>query len=280
MLSIALNDEELVRVAAKLPTAPRILVEVGELLNDPGVDADDMIDLLRRDPALVAQVIRMANSAAFAPSEPIASLDRAVAFVGFAEVHRLVGLVASAQLSELQVRLYPFNAAHLRQNSLFVALLMEELAKFAHERPRTSYTVGLLRNIGMMALERLTPPDAGLTPFLNSGETSIEDWERKNWGLTNPEAAEKILLHWRLPRETVSAIRHHYHPEGKHNPLTHLLKIAATAAADRFEEIPGEAGLWHISVENLRKAGIDERDFEFGCERAQRKFEHLRSMVS
>ncbi|WP_415909728.1 HDOD domain-containing protein [Oleiharenicola sp. Vm1] len=280
MISAPISEKDLQAVAARLPTAPRLLVELGQLMNDPGADATDVVGLLRRDPPLVAQIIRMANSAAYAPSEPIGSLERAIAFVGFVEVHRLVGVVANAQLAEQRLRLYPFDAAHLRQNTLFVAVLMEELAKPAGERPRSCYTVGLLRTIGMMALERLAPAGAAIPPFRESGETALDVWEQKHWSLTNVEAAEKILLHWRLPHETVSAIRHHYHPAGKHNPIIHLLKLAATAASDRFGGLPGEEGYWQLTSENFTKAGVAERDFRIACERAQVKFEQLKAAVA
>lgn len=267
-------------MAARLPTAPRLLVELGQLMHDPGSDATDVVGLLRRDPPLVAQVIRMANSAAYCPPEPIGSLERAVAFVGFAEVHRLVGVVAAAQLAEQRLRLYPFHAAHLRQNTLFVAVLMEELAKPAGESPRSCYTVGLLRTIGMMAFERIAVRDPDIPAFRDSGETALAAWEVNYWGLSNVEAAEKILLHWRLPRETVLAIRHHYHPAGKHNPIIHLLKLAATAASDRFGGLPGEEEYWQLTPENFTKAGVSARDFQIACERAQAKFEQLKAAVS
>ena len=160
------------------------------------------------------------------------------------------------------------------------AILMEELAKPAHEHPRNCYTVGLLRTIGMMALERLAPAAAAIPPFGESGETELGVWEQKYWGLTNPEAAEKILLHWKLPHETVLAIRHHCRPSGRHNPIIHLLKLAATAAADRFSAIPGEEGYWRVTPENFAKAGLDLPGFQLACEKAQRKFEQLRVVIA
>ena len=129
-------------------------------MHDPKVEADEVVALLRQDPPLVAQIIRMANSAAYAPREPIGSLERAVAQVGFAEAHRLVGIVAAAQLAETRLSLYPLDPGKLRINALLVALVMEELAKWTHERPHSCYTVGLLRTIGMMALDRVPPAGA------------------------------------------------------------------------------------------------------------------------
>lgn len=249
-------------------------------MHDPHVEADDVVNLLRQDPALVARLIRIANSAAYRPSEPVGSLERALAHVGFAEVHRLVGAVAAQQMADMHFVAYAVDGAQLRFNSLFVAVLMEELAKFAGERPRTCYTVGLLRTLGIMALERLEPADAEVPHFSASGETELATWEQRRWGLTNGEAAERILQHWGFPHESASAIRHHYQPGQRHNPLIHLLQLAATAAADRYSAIPGEAGYWKPGTETLTRAGLTQKTFHAAAERAQVKFDQLHIAVA
>lgn len=277
MITARITDVEIQQAAQKLPTAPRLLIELGTLLADPRVESDDVVTLLRQDPALVAQLIRMANSAAYAPVEPVGSLERAIIAVGFSEVHRLVGAVANSQLSDQTMRLYPIDGAKLRQNSLFVAVLMEELAKWAGESPGRCYTVGLLRTIGIMGLSRLELPDSGIPIFSESGETALDVWEEKHWGVSNVEVAEKILLHWRFPHETVKAIRWHYHPGNRHNPIIHLLKLAASASADRFSCIPGEEGYWDIEPDNFTKAGLTHLEFQMACKKAHLKFERLRA---
>lgn len=249
-------------------------------MHDQHVATEAVVAVLRQDPPLVAQIIRMANSAAYAPSEPVGSLERALSFIGFAETHRLVGAVAAIQMADQKIRLYPIDGARLRLSTLFVAVLMEELARPAGESPRSCYTVGLLRTIGMMALEHLAPADTEIMPYLNSGEATLDEWERRYWGMTNVEAAEKILLYWRMPHETVSAIRHHYDPSRQHNPISHLLKMAASAAADRLYAIPGEESYWFINEDNFNRSGLNELDFQTACERAQRKYERLRIAVA
>ncbi len=273
-------DAEILQIAEKLPTAPRLLVEFGRLMENRHIESEEVVALLRQDPPIVAQIIRMANSAAYAPPEPIGSLERAIAFAGFAEVHRLVGVLAAAQLAEQKMSLYPVDAAKLRLNALFVAVLMEELAKWTRERPRSCYTVGLLRTIGMMALERLAPsPGTVVSPFLESGETALDTWEQKSWGITNVEVADKILVHWRLPHETASAIRHHYQPSGRHNPIIYLLKLAAAAAAELQHGIPGEESYWQLTTETYERAGLAPACFPSICQKAQRKFEQLKIVV-
>lgn len=280
MAALLPSDPEILSIAEKLPTAPRLLVEVGRLMHNPRVESDEVVSLLRQDPQLVAQIVRMANSAAFAPAEPVGSIEQALAFIGFNEVHRLVGVVATKQMAEQMIVLYPIDVSKLRLHTLFVAVLMEEFAKWAGERRHRCYTVGLLRTIGMMAMERLAPSLAGIPTFLESGETELDAWEKKYWGITNPEVAEKILLHWGLPHETATAIRYHCRPGNRFNPIIHLLTIAAAAATDRYYGIPGEESYWKLTTENFDRAGLKMAEYNTACEKAQRKFAQLKIAVA
>jgi HD-like signal output (HDOD) protein len=275
----AISNEDLARAMSKLPTAPRLFVEVGELMQNEHAEVGEMVAVLRQDQALVARIVRTANSVAYSPPEPIGSLERAMDFLGFAEVHRLIGAVSAVQLSAIPIRLYPLSGPRLRQHALFTAVLMEELAKPAGERPRSCYTVGLLRTIGILALEQLVPAGHKIPPYAGSGEPSLDEWERKYWGVPSVEITERVLHHWRLPHETVRAIRDHYNPAGMHNPISHLLRLAASAAADRDFGITGEEVHWKLTPENFTKAGLEQREYHHYCERAQRKFEQLRNAL-
>lgn len=270
-------ESDLIKVAADLPAAPRLAVELGQAIRNPRVDAREVTALLRQDPALVSRLLRIANSAVYARAEPAGSLEEALACIGFQEIHRLVGAVAASQLAGQQMQHYGIAGETLLANSLFVAVTMEELAEATGEEPRGAYTVGLLRSIGKMALDRVAGSASAIPAFRASGEKCVDVWERQHWGMDNCRAAELILKHWRLPHETVIAVQHHYRPAGRHNPIIHLLHLAAGAAEDRLFGLVGEEDYWKPTAEVFAKAGINERGFQIACERAQRTFQRLHS---
>jgi HD-like signal output (HDOD) protein len=280
MVSCSFSETEFILVAQELPASPRLLIELGQVIRNPQADSRDVVALLRQDGALVSRLIRMANSPVYARAEPAGSLEEALASIGFQEVHRLVGVVAATQLADQQLKLYGFDGGKLRANALFTAVVMEQLAAVADEDPPACYTVGLLRSIGKMALDRLAREDLSVQGFAASGEPALDEWEQKTWGTDNCRVAEHILLHWRLPADTVVSIRHHYHPEKRHNPIIHLLNLAAGAAEHRLFGLPGEEGYWKFTPENFAKAGLTERKFQEVCEHAQRSFNRLHSVVA
>lgn len=273
MIAPAFPDTFFIEVAEKLPAAPRLLIELGQLLQDPAAEEKQVLGLLRRDASLVAGIVRLANSAAYSPHSPIGSLERAVAFVGFAEVHRLVGVVASAQMAERAIRFYPMEGRRLRQHTLFTAVLVEELAVAAREHhPRSCYTAGLLRLIGVLVLENLGHEDPRVRPFRGSGVATLEEWERRNWNLTSAEVAEMVLRHWGMPHETIGAVRHHAAPGARHNPVIHLLRLAVAGANDRLGTVTGMEEAWPLAPENFTRAGVSDRRYLQACARAQEKF--------
>src|SRR5580698_4533381 len=128
MSIVSISPEALLQVANSFPATRRILIQLGILLKDPSVSLERVVAPLRQDPALAARLIRSANSAAYAQSEPVASVEAAASLIGFREIHRLVGLALLNEIGEEGLPSYGISSSRFRENSLFAALLMENLA--------------------------------------------------------------------------------------------------------------------------------------------------------
>jgi HD-like signal output (HDOD) protein len=244
-------------VAQRLPAVPRLLVDLGVRLNNPYTTSDDIVAILRQDPSLVSRIIQVANSVFQARVRPAASIEEAVAAVGFGEVHRLVGAVAAAQFGNWPLKLYGISTGRLR-----------------------GYTLGLLRSIGKMALEQCARLDAGAPPFAHSGETALGVWETRQWGVDNCAVAERILTQWRLPAEAVRAVQHHYRPLTQTDPLVHLLSLATSAVHAMGYGLPGEEVYCQTTEVTLARTGLDARRCRAACERAQLTFDRLHHAVA
>jgi HD-like signal output (HDOD) protein len=259
MSVVPTTTEDVLRIANTFPATPQIILEVGALLQSPSVDSREITSRLKRDQALTSRLIRIANSAVFAGTEPVASVEDAISLIGFQEVHRLVGFHMLRQIGDADLLIYGIPARRFVENSLFVALLMEELAVGAQEDPRTCYTIGLLRSLGKVCLDRHgrgCPPER--IPRL-SDDLGIAQLEMEVFGITGNEAGAGVLESWRFPHEFTAAIRDHYAPAGLHLPLTHLLNLAASVADILGYGIEGEWRYWLDSDEVYHKAGLDPK---------------------
>lgn len=270
-----ITTEDVLRISNSFLPGPQILFQLGNLLRNPSVDLDEIATRIKRDPALTARLIRIANSAAFASSEPVASVEDAVTLIGFEEVHRLVGFAMLERLGDGNLPVYGISAKRYMENSLFGALLMEELAANSHLEPRSCYTVGLLRSIGKVCLNRIasTWPEDDM-PRLTD-EQRLADWERLVFGVTSNETAGTILNAWRFPAEFVSAIGDHYEPQEHNPPLTHLLNLSASMADILGYGLEGEWRYWLDTEQVYHKAGLEPKEANQIIDHAFESFHRL-----
>lgn len=269
------SPAELTALVEGFSAAPRILSELNRLLRRFFPSVDDVTALLRRDSALVARILKMANSAQFAGSEPAASIEEAVSRIGLREVHRLVGIAAITPEKLDGLPLYAITAQRYREHSLMMALIMEELAKRVDEDAPTCYVIGLLRPLGRLALDRLAKTQPPRRPFDPGSDPIVDAWESAQFGLTNLEAAKTILEAWNFPPEAITAIGSHYQPGGKHLPLIHMLNLAAGATEFLGLGLPGETSYWESNQDSYAKAGTSPRELPLVIERAQKNFARL-----
>ena len=78
---VSYTTVNLVRVAQSFGAAPRIMARLGLLLRDANASLVEVAACLKQDSALTARLLRIANSAAFAQSEPVASTEDAAALM-------------------------------------------------------------------------------------------------------------------------------------------------------------------------------------------------------
>ena len=93
---IAATKRALARFAEdpqRLPRRPQLLPQLLSTLNDDEASHRDIAAIIARDPALAANLLKLANSALYRSSSlPVESLDRAVAMVGVDGLRHLVSV--------------------------------------------------------------------------------------------------------------------------------------------------------------------------------------------
>lgn len=254
------------------------MAEIGLMLRNPSTDTDEIIGVLRRDPAMVARILRVANSAAFARTEPIGAIEEAVLAIGFSEIHRVVGTVAAFQMADQPMRLHGISGARFRENALLTACLMKYFGQAVGLDAQTFYTAGMLRTLGIIVLERdvMRHPRV-VPPFKTSGEPDLMTWQRKYWGIDSSVITAKILRHWNMPGEIAAAVECHLiHSEYPAQEAS-LLRLAACVASREGFGLSGES----LGVEeHARTQGnLSVEAFEMAISRAVTEFNAAHKLV-
>jgi HD-like signal output (HDOD) protein len=99
-VSSPITINALIKQTGRLLAIPRVVGEVLKLLDDPKSRQSAIAELLAQDPALVAIVLRLANSPAFASSRTVDSMEQATMLLGRDHLRRLVIAGAVMQASD------------------------------------------------------------------------------------------------------------------------------------------------------------------------------------
>lgn len=191
---------DIINSVSRLPAAPRVLPKLQGLLRDPNTSLSDISHLLKLDVALSAEIVRLSNSAYYGLSEPISDISAAVNRVGFHEVYKLAGIVASRNLLNEQLKLYNLNSGDLWILSISCATQMASLSHLMNIEAETAYTVGLLHGLGKIVIDTFYA-EQGIEHEMSGLRSVTPDEEFHALGFTHANVAAALLESWHFLEE-------------------------------------------------------------------------------
>lgn len=282
---VKVGKPDIIRVGQQLPASPRIFSRLAAVLKDLNTGVDQVVGLVKMDPGMSAQVIRLSNSVLFGFAEPSTSLEESINRVGFREVYRLVGLAATNQLFPKELTLYGVRGDLVWENSLASALAMERLARSqGAEDEQAAYTIGLLRSAGKVLFTRLAAqPGLKIAPYPGAEmEPHLGDWERGVFGMDSPEAACELMEHWKFDPTIRLAIRSQYDPLVAADAPAEaaMLNCAGWVVHQLGKSLPGEAAYWRRDPAKCERAAILPEVLDAVVEEVGAELSVLKSAVS
>jgi putative nucleotidyltransferase with HDIG domain len=199
----------------ELPTFPKVVHRALTVLDDPKSTMSEITEVLRFDPSLTANIMRITNSARFGLARQVTSLETALALLGQRQIREVI--VASGSLPYLTKPLhgYQMDASDLWEHSIAVATTVDILADYCKfSDPSVLFTAALLHDVGKIILnmhvrERL---DEILTVAKQEDMTFTQaEWEVL--GGDHAIIGSEILHQWEFPRAIVRAVRNHHDPD-------------------------------------------------------------------
>ncbi len=87
---IEIDPETFLRSHCSLPALPSIITKVQSIIQSNKADISDLEKNISRDPSLVAQILKIVNSAYFGLPREVSDIKFALAFLGLNEIYRIV----------------------------------------------------------------------------------------------------------------------------------------------------------------------------------------------
>jgi putative nucleotidyltransferase with HDIG domain len=227
-----LKKLELIR---NLPTLPAVVEKLGTTMSDPNSDAKQVANIIEDDPAIMTRILKVVNSAFYASSEEVTSVQHAVARMGMTTVSNLAMTTSvfsafDAQDDEM------FNMEDFWRHSISSGIAAGVVYERAREHIPRRYTkevlrlAGLLHDIGKIVMIQYLHDD--FTRALALAESSgipLVQAETQVLNTNHCQIGAWLGAKWNLSNELLQVIEFHHAPESgdeKYSAIVALVHIA------------------------------------------------------
>ncbi|MEZ4389173.1 MAG: HDOD domain-containing protein [Candidatus Krumholzibacteriia bacterium] len=190
-----------------LPSLSSVVAEFLELTRREYFTAKDFETVISKDQALVARLLKVANSAMYGRPRRIHSIAESVVLVGLDQMKRIVFSVSTEGLTRTRLKNYAYESNRgYWMHSTAVGLAARAIIDVLPQKPlhgEEAFVAGLLHDVGKLIIDDFL--DAEMGPRRVTREEEIAAI-----GLDHAELAEYILGQWKLPESIVESIRDHH----------------------------------------------------------------------
>ncbi len=238
------------------PGMPGTAVKLLGLIDDPAMRVSQIEEILRQDPGLTANVLRLANSAYFGIPSKIGSIRQAVILLGLKRLIQMVIATCVSAIMDKPVPGYDLSPGELWRHSIAVSVAAEGLVKeLKVEAAEEIFTAALLHDVGKLVLGEFVKDDFKKIENAVSEWVSFEEAETMVLGTNHAEVGAQILTRWSLPVEIVNAVQWHHKPEAS-DQISTMLDIVHVA---NFMSIMIGIGIGRDGLQHQPSAAVSER---------------------
>jgi len=228
------------RASAVLPSIQSILSELQTLTTNPNSHIDDITQLVRLDQSIALQVLRIANSAYYAPPAPVADVEAALLYIGLSTLRNAL-MTTRCMESTCHIPQRIFDWKEFWIHAAGVGQITQDLASRlrAPSVPAESYyLMGQFHDIGKVVLACLMPDEFGEI-YLRAAEegTPLASLEVEALGVEHGHIGAWYMEKQGIPLDIREAVR--FHHSGMMDEKTHFLHAALVRLADHLAHAAG-----------------------------------------
>ncbi len=251
-----MEAQKIAAAIKSFPGMPGTAVKLLGLIDDPAMRVSQIEGILRQDPGLTANVLRLANSAYFGIPSKIGSIRQAIILLGLKRLIQMVIAACVSAIMDKPVPGYDLPPGELWRHSIAVSVAAEGLVKeLKVEAAEEIFTAALLHDVGKLVLGDFVKDDFSKIERSLSQGMSFEVAETMALGTNHAEVGAQILTRWSLPSEIVNAVQWHHQPDTAEQTNT-MLDIVHVA---NFMSIMIGIGLGRDGLQHQPSAAVSKR---------------------
>jgi HD-like signal output (HDOD) protein len=206
--------ESIIEAIDRLKPVSDVTGKVMALLDDPDCGMSDLADIIRHEPALTANVLKLANSAYFGLPGKMYDAKQAIVYLGMTQVVDLVLLINCSESFSGSHGGYGLNTGELWKSAVSAAILANDLAETKGlKQTSLFFTGGLLRDIGKVVLDQHVK--SAIEPIMNRVKTqniTFIEAERQVLGFDHGQVGAMVAKKWLFPIPLQCIIKYCHRP--------------------------------------------------------------------
>lgn len=248
----------LVKNIEDLPAMPHIITRIHQILSDPDSSMWELTPVLAQDQSLVAEIIRVSNSALYGGDQRISNLNLALTRLGAKTIRSIVVTASTRSFFSINQTTSGTWSRPLWQHSKECAIASRRVAeRVGYNDPEEAFVGGLLHDIGKLVL-LLTLPDeyAQIRKKQVASKTISIRAEHHVLGFDHTRIGELLMKKWKMPESLTTCVRYHHQPQDIEKPgiLSAIIAYGDHLShlhGSQAEETQDEAMAVENMVENL-----------------------------
>ena len=204
-------DPQKIWASAQLPTLPSVALRLIELSRSPTTDIRDIVSVIKSDPAIVARLLKAANSSFFGLAAKVTSIDHAVVLLGSTPVTALALGFSLVDVAACHEKLGEVYASYWLQSAVQATAARMLAARESLRNEEDLFLAGLLLDLGRLAMLKTIPQDyQSVVEAALSVQRPLHEVETEVLGINHIEVGVELMRRWNLPETFSEAVRWHH----------------------------------------------------------------------
>ena len=237
-----------------LPPLSQTLIDVNRVCANKDASVADLVNVLKNDPMIVANILKLANSPLYNFGKDIKNISQAVSRFGMKMTQSIVINNSIRKLLNVDMKPYGVSSGKFAEISLLQSTLIMNWYKNVDEtKVEELYLAGFLQEVGKILIANYIIQENESISFLSEINTTnnIAQVEKIYAETTSSEVTAKIFEHWNFDKKFIEMIKYADNPKD----ASQKIKEYATALNIVKTIIPVNQPLSEQSINfGLRKA--------------------------
>ncbi|HNR13440.1 MAG TPA: HDOD domain-containing protein [Thermodesulfobacteriota bacterium] len=266
-----------------LPTLPRTVLMITELVNNPRSSARELSRVITDDQVLTARLLRLVNSSFYGFPQRITTVTGAIVLLGFDEIRNLLLTTSLFDLFSTARRKNGVHPEALWDHSLGCAVSAKVIGQYiGYEKVEELFVSGLLHDIGKIVEMVYASKDFSIVEAAVAQRgLLVVKAEEELLGYSHADVGKLLAEQWNLHPKHVEAIACHHvpHTADRFQRETYIVHLADILCRALDLGSGGDNKIPRLHEDSFRVLGLDVNALDPIMDTIDKEFRDIHSFA-